>query len=64
MTNFKHYFDKNCKTDYIISISKHNSNIKLWNINSNNCLFNVYGYIKGNLDSACFIKDANESFIL
>ena len=64
ITNFKHYFDKNSKTDYIISISKHNSNIKLWNINSNNCLFNVYGYINGNLDSACFIKDANESFIL
>ena len=64
ITNFRHYFDNISKIDYIISISIRNCNIKLWNINSDNYLFNIYGYKKGKLDSACFLKNNNEALIL
>ena len=64
ITNFRHYFDNMSKIDYIISISAKDSNIKLWKINSSNYLFNIYGYKKGYLDSACFLKNNNETFIL
>ena len=64
ITNFRHYFDSITKIDYIISISMKNCNIKLWNINSDNYLFNIYGYKKGKLDSACFLKNDRENLIL
>ena len=64
ISNFRHYFDKISNIDYIISISVNDSNVKLWNINSDNYLFNLYGYKKGNLDSACFLKNNYETLVL
>ena len=65
ITNFRHYLDKYNKRDLIISISCHDNNIKLWNINNWECLHNfVHIYNSGQLFSACFLKDNNQIYII
>ena len=65
VTNFRHYLDKNHNRDLIISISKDDNNIKLWNINKCECLLNIKNINKGGeLYSACFLKDNNQIFII
>ena len=69
ITNFRYYFDLINKRDLILSISSDNNNLKLWNINPNNnnfeCLLDIKKINKeGFLDSACFLKDNNQIFIL
>ena len=59
--NFKHHLDSINKCDLIISISI-DGNIKLWNINNIECLFNIN---KANfLYSACFLKDNNNQIYI
>jgi WD40 repeat protein len=62
--NFRHYLDKQNKRDLIISVSKDN-NIKLWNVNNYECLYNFTNINKnGNILSACFLNDNNQIFIV
>ena len=65
ITNFRHYLDKSNKRDLIISISGFDNNIKLWNINNLDCIYNyehIYKY--GQLFSACFLNYFNQIIIL
>lgn len=64
ISNFRHFFDNKSKTDYIISVSCFNCNIKLWDINSDHCLFDIRAYKSGYIDSACFLSNENENYIL
>ena len=65
ITNLRYYLDNNNKRDLILSISYFDNNIKLWNINSYECLINIkkinkYGY----LYSACFLNNNNQIYII
>ena len=65
ITNFRHYLDKNNNRDLVISISKENNNIKLWDINNFKCLINFENINKyGELYSACFLNDNNQIYII
>ena len=58
ITNLRHYSDKINKRDLIISISSKNNNIKLWNINTFECLLNLENINNnGLLFSACFFNN-------
>ena len=65
ITNFKHFFDKKKKRDLIISIIGENNSLKLWDVRNWNCLLNLTNINKdGWLDSACFLYDKNENYII
>ena len=65
ITFFNHTIDKKNKRDLILSISKKDLVLKLWNYN-NFCLLNVFDNIfqYGELHSACFLNDNNEIYIV
>ena len=65
ITNFRHYLDNIKKRDLIISLSKDDNNLKLWNINNFECLLNLKNINNiGILDSACFLNQNNKFYIL
>ena len=65
ITNFRHYFENINKRDLILSISCQDNNIKLWNINNYDLLLNIKDInSKPSLNSACFLKDDNQNYIL
>ena len=65
ITSFRHFLDKKNKRDVIISISNDNSNIKLWNVNNLELIFNFKNvYSQNKICSACFLFDNNENYIL
>ena len=64
ITHFRHYFDNLNKRDLVISLSKDNNTLKLWNINNCECLLNIKINEVRFLNSACFLNDNNEIFIL
>ena len=60
ISNFRYYLDNINKRDLIISISALDNNIKLWNVNSLECLLHIQNVNEdGWLYSACFLKDKN-----
>ena len=63
---FRHYLDiiNNNKRDLVLSISYNNRNIKIWDFNNAECIFNIYPYSKGIINSACFLYDNNVKEIL
>ena len=65
ITFFNHILDKKNKRDLIISLSKKDSILKLWNNNKLIILYtfnNMFRY--GDLYSACFLNDNNEIYIV
>ena len=65
ITNFRHYLDKIKKRDLIISIISSKNSIRLWDIKSWNCILNINNINKvGYLDSACFLCDRNNNYIV
>ena len=65
ITNLRYFFDINNKRDLFISISCDDNNIKLWNNYNYECLLDIKNINeKGNLYSACFLKDNNQNFII
>ena len=62
--NFRYYLDKINNRDLIISLSSNDNNIKLWNINICECLFNIYAYKNGKIYSACLLNNHNEYYII
>ena len=65
INNFKHYLDKINKRDLVLSISSFDNNIKLWNINSMDCLLNIKSaYKKGEMYSACFLYADSQIYIV
>ena len=65
ITNFRHYQDNIQKRDLIISISREDNQIKLWNVNNFELLVTINNINKnGNLDSACFLNYQNQIYIV
>ena len=65
ITNFRYYLDKNNKWDLILSISGTNNNIKIWNINTFECILNIQNVNNtGILKSSCFLYNNNTIFII
>ena len=65
VTNLRYYFEEINKRDLILSVSSQDSNIKLWNIKNFECLLNLENiYEYPSLDSACFLNNKNQFYIL
>ena len=65
ITKFRYYLDYINKRDLIISISANDKNLKIWNIKNFELILNnknTYNY--GILESACFLINNNESYII
>ena len=65
ISNIKHYLDKINKKDYIMSVSFRDNNLKMWDFKNWECKLNIpsvnsYGF----LDSACFLNENNQNFII
>ena len=62
ITNFRHFF---YEKDLLMSISSDDNNIKIWDVNSWNCILNLPSVNKlGKLYSACFINDFNNNLYI
>ena len=66
ITNLRYYLDTINKRDLFLSISSDDNNLKLWNINNNyECLLDMKSINeKGFLNSACFLKNNCENYII
>ena len=65
ITNFRHCSDNINKRDLLLSISKDDNILKLWNVTNFECLLNINNVnTKGALYSGCFLKDSKMIKIL
>ena len=65
ITNFRHFFDKDKKRDLLISISLSDNNLKLWNMNTFECLIHLENVNKsGRLFSGCMFSENNANYII
>ena len=65
ITNFKHYLNEINKRDLIMSISRHENEIKVWNANNWEYLLIIKNINNvGFIYSACFYKEKDEIFII
>ena len=65
ISNFRYYSDNQNKNNLIISISKIDNNITLWNIDKLECLFNIKNLNEdGLLYSACFLNEKDQIYII
>lgn len=65
ITNFRYCADEINERDLILSISCDDNNIKLWNVNKWECIFNIQKlYNNGKIYSACFLNDNNNISII
>lgn len=63
ISNFRHFSCLKNKKDYLLSISS--KIIKLWNINTWECLFHLHDiYSGGIMESACFLSNSENNYIL
>ena len=60
ITNFRHYLDEINNRDLLMSISCDDNNLKLWNVNTWECIVDIKNIsCNGFLYSACFLADNN-----
>ena len=65
ISGFNHCYYKNLEIDLIMSFSYKNNNIKVWNFNNWNCIFDLSNINKnGSLFSACFAIINNSNFYI
>ena len=65
ITSFRYFLDIKNNRDLILSVSADEKNIKVWNINNLECLLELKEiYSKGQVYSACFLKDKDDIFIV
>ena len=65
ITNIRHYLDEIKKKDFILSISGHDNNLKIWNFSNWDCICDIINInSSGDLDSACIINNNNKNYIL
>ena len=65
ITNFRHCYNKNMKIDLIMSVSRSDNNLKIWEINYFQCLLNLKNINSdGLLNSATFLNFNNNIFII
>lgn len=62
--NFKHYLDTKNKRDLIMSISRKDNNIRIWNLYNFECIYNLKIKYFGFICTACFIKDNDNIYII
>jgi WD40 repeat protein len=63
--NFRHFYDKKNKRDLLMSVSSFDNNIKIWNINTWDCILELKNVNRtGTLYSASFLYDNTEAFII
>ena len=62
ITNFRYAYDQVKNRDLLLTISNMNKNIKIWNIDTLDCIVNITNaYNSGDLFSACFLIDHIQS---
>ena len=65
ITNIRYFLDKINKRDLIISISDRDNNLKLWNINTCECILDIpHVNQNGFLCSVCLLNDKNNIYII
>ena len=65
ITNFRHCYNKNMKIDLIMSVSRSDNNLKIWEINYFQCLLNLKNINSdGLLNSATFLNFNNNIYII
>ena len=65
ITNFRYFSDKNNKRDLLMSISADNKELKIWNINTIECLLALDRiFPMGQVYSACLLEDNNQIFVV
>ena len=65
ITNFRHCTDNALKRDLLLSVSKDDNTIKLWNITNLECILNLTNInTNGVLKSACFLTKPKKINIL
>ena len=65
ITNFRHYLDEINKRDLVMSLSRNDNNIKIWNINNFECILDIKNVNQnGYIYSACFLKDNSQNYII
>lgn len=65
ITNYRYFFDKINYRDLVISISCDDNNIKLWNVDTFECLLNIINiYEYGWLNSAFISNYNNQNYII
>ena len=62
--NLRHYLDDINKRDLIMSLSYQDNNLKIWNVNNWDCIFNLKVNNVGLLYSACILEDKKENYII
>lgn len=64
ISNFRHYLDSTNKRDIVLSLSYEDNNLKLWNIQTWECLLTIININNnGYIFSACFFNENNHNFI-
>ena len=65
ITNFRGYLDKIYLRDLILSISGHDNNVKVWNLENWECLISIEKVNKnGDLDSSCILREKRFLYIV
>jgi WD40 repeat protein len=65
IANFNHYGDTKNKRDLILSLSCFDMNIKLWNANTFECLYNFTNIFQNaHLYSVCFLNNKDNIYII
>ena len=65
ITNIKHYLDSINKRDLVMSISRNENRVKIWDVNNWAMLVDIKNINNvGFIYSACIIKDNNNNFII
>ena len=63
--NFRYSYDINNKKDIILSLSSGDNNIKIWDVNSWTCIYNISNIFRiGIILSACFLIDEKINYII
>ena len=63
--NFRYSYDIKNKKDIILSLSSGDNNIKIWDVDNWNCLYDIKNIYKvGILLSACFLINENINYII
>ena len=65
ITNIRHYLDEKNKRDLIMTISKQDNNIRIWDAKTWDCISNIpQANNNGYLLSACFLFENNQIYII
>ena len=65
ITSFSHCYDKNKKMDLIMSISRSDNNVKIWNLTNYTCILDLTNVNNaGILNSACFLNFKDNNYII